>query len=154
MPKGNEHEFAKDFIKMWKMMTKGWAYRIPDSYHVDPKTKKRFSHKRPADWLVSCPVYSAMIEFKFLPQAKTFKPMDQLRPSQIETILELTMIPLRYYLVVGNGDGAWAWLCTDFILRHWEKEDVRLDLGRGEPCVGWYPYSGLSVKNDSGAMLK
>lgn len=154
MPKGREHEFAKDFIKLWKMMTRGWVYRIPDSYHVDPKTKKRFSHSRPADWIVSCPVYSAMIEFKFLPQARTFKPMVHLSDSQIDTIIDLNMNTLRYYLVVGNGDGAWAWRCSMFTLQHWEQEDVRLDLGLDEPCVGWYPYSGLNVQGDPEAMLK
>ena len=154
MPKGREHEFAKDFIKLWKLKTHGWAFHIPDSYHVDKKTKERFSHSRPADWIVSCPAYSAMIEFKFLPQARTFKPLAYLRTSQIETILDLDMKAMRYYLVVGNGDGAWAWLCNDTMLSYWERRDVRLDLGGIEKCVGWYPYSELNVAGDHDAMLK
>lgn len=154
MPKGREHEFAKGFMRLWKMRLKGWAFRIPDAYHVDPRTKKRYSHKRPADWLVSCPAYSAMFEFKFLPKARTFKPLVHLEDSQIDAIVDLNMKPLRYYLVVGNGDGAWAWRCSIFSLRFWEQQDVRLDLGLDNPCVGWYPYSGLNVTGDNDAMLK
>lgn len=154
MPKGREHEFAKDFIKLWKLHTHGWAFRIPDSYHVDKKTKELFSHKRPADWIGSCPVYSALFEFKFLPRARTFKPLVHLSPSQIEAILALNMNRLRYYLIVGNGDGAWAWRCSPVLLRRWERRDVRLDLVGDEPCVGWYPYSSLSLTGDPDAMMK
>ncbi len=154
MPKGREHEFATEFIKLWKLKLNGWAFRIPDAYHIDKATQKRYSHKRPADWLVTCPAYSALIEFKFLPKALSFMPMVHLRPSQIETILDLNMDTLRYYLVVGNGDGAWAWQCSMFLLRHWEENDVRLDMIE-EPCVGWYPFSGLSLmRGDDEAMLK
>lgn len=154
MPKGREHEFAKGFIKLWQVMTNGWAFHIPDSYHVDKKTKNRFSHKRPADWLVACPAYSALIEFKFLPGAWSFKPMAHLRQSQVDTVFDLDMRALRYFLVVGNGDGAWSWECSHSLFRRWDHQEVRLDLGGDNPCVGWYPYSGLNVKGDPGAMLK
>lgn len=97
----NERQFADAFVSMWSRLCGGWYWRIPDSYHVSPKGK-HYSAKRPADYLLCCRSWSALLETKWTPN-RTVRPALILQPSQRKAIAALSNdLSMRYWVVIGR----------------------------------------------------
>lgn len=141
MAKGVEKKFSDSFIKTWATIRGGWFHRIPDTYHLATKNGdkiKMYSHSRPADYIIWCATFSAFVETKFGAAKLKITPRSLLRPSQIRTILYTADTAMRYYLVFGTYDGAWAFDAHSLDL------DVQITL-KDVPPVGWFPHAGLHL---------
>lgn len=150
MGKGVEKKFSDSFVKTWQMVTGGGAYRIPDSYHITGHgaSRKMFSHARPADYVVWCAGFSAFVEAKFKADKLKITPRTLLRPSQVDTIRHTHDSAMRYYLVFGTKDAAWAFDA------HRLELDAQITLANTRP-VGWFPHAGLHLPDgDNRIMLE
>lgn len=98
----SELKFATGFLKTWKALSGGFAYRIPDHYKT--VRGKPTSFKRPADYVISTRSFTAFAEFKYQ-KGLTFRPITTLRPSQLTWIRATSDLDIGYVVVVGHAFG-------------------------------------------------
>ena len=127
------------------MVTGGGSFRIPDSYHMIGD--KRISHPRPADYLLWCGRYCAMLEAKVSKTAMRFTPRTVLRDAQQDAIRDTAGSAMRYYLLFGNCYGAWVFDAHALDL------DEQISLAE-EFAVDWYPCDGTRARPGVHVMLK
>lgn len=141
-----EKVFGDSLMKQWAMHTGGWFYRIPDARHMRGGTP--YSHPRPADYLITCEKFTALVETKWIERAKTVIPWNALTKSQRDTIESTRGTSMRYYVVMGTTLGAFVFDGHDRLCMN--KRYAWLEI-----CpVSWFPAAGCPASEMVADMLQ